>query len=68
MKLKDWISDEWQQCYKWAQVQLPVLIGGLGMLYGQVDFLQALLSPKWYSVVNGVLCMAMVANAVRKKP
>jgi hypothetical protein len=61
------LADEWRDAWKWAQVQLPVLIGTLGMLYGQIDFLQSIMPQKWYAALNGLLCVAMVYNAVRKK-
>lgn len=67
MSVTTWLSDEWKEAWKWLSVQLPVGIGAMGMLYGQVDFLQGLIGPKWYGTLNGVLCLAMIYNAVRKK-
>ena len=61
------LADDARHAWKWLGVQLPVLAGGLGMLYGQVDFLQELIGLKWYGAVNGVLCLAMIYNAVRRK-
>lgn len=60
-------SDEWKQAWKWLSVQLGVVCGVAGMLYGQVDFLQSMLPPKWYGALNGLLCLAMIYNSVRKK-
>lgn len=62
-----WLSEEARHAWKWLGVQLPVVTGSLGMLYGQVDFLQEVIGPKWYGVLNGVLCIAMVWNSVRRK-
>lgn len=59
--------DEWRQAWKWLQVQLGVLIASASLLYGQIDFLQALIGPKWYGAINTILGLAMVYNAVRKK-
>lgn len=56
-----------RHAWRWVGVQLPVLAGSLGVLYGQVDFLQEMVGPKLYGCLNGVLCLAMVYNAVRRK-
>lgn len=61
------LSDEWRQAWKWLQVQLGVLVAAAALAYGQVDFLQALIGPKWYGILNAVLGLAVVYNAVRKK-
>lgn len=60
-------ADEWRQAWKWLQVQLGVLMAVAALAYGQVDFLQAVIGPKWYSILNALLGLAVVYNAVRKK-
>jgi hypothetical protein len=61
------LSAEWKHAWKWLQVQLGVVVAAAALLYGQVDFLQDLIGPKWYGVINAFLGLAVVYNAVRKK-
>lgn len=58
---------EWKQAWKWLSVQLGVIVALLALLYGQVDFLQDVIGPKWYGVLNAILGLAVVYNALRKK-
>lgn len=58
---------EWRQAWRWLQVQLGVVVAAASLLYGQVDFLQDLIGPKWYAAINTLLGVAMVYNAVRSK-
>lgn len=67
VKLSTWISSEWKHAWRWFSVQLGVVIASASLLYGQVDFLQELIGPKWYGAINTVLGIAMVYNAIRKK-
>jgi hypothetical protein len=60
-------SAEWRHAWKWLQVQLGVVIAAASLLYGQVDFLQELIGPKWYGAINTALGIAMVWNALRRK-
>jgi hypothetical protein len=61
------LVDEWRQAWKWLQVQLGVVVAAAALLYGQVDFLQDLIGPKWYGVINALLGLAVIYNALRKK-
>lgn len=61
------LADEWREAWKWLQVQLGIVVAAAALLYGQVDFLQNLIGPKWYGVLNALLGLAVVYNALRKK-
>lgn len=61
------LADDWRQAWKWLQVQLGVIVAAAALLYGQVEFLQDLVGPKWYGIINALLGAAVVYNAVRKK-
>lgn len=61
------LADEWREAWKWLQVQLGFVVAAAALLYGQVEFLQDLIGPKWYGVINALLGLAVVYNAVRKK-
>lgn len=60
-------ATEWRQAWKWLSVQLGVVVAVAALLYGQVDFLQGVIGPKWYGVLNAILGLAVVYNALRKK-
>jgi hypothetical protein len=61
------LTEEWRSAWKWLQVQLGFVLTAAALLYGQVDFLQELIGPKWYGVINALLGLAVVYNALRKK-
>jgi hypothetical protein len=61
------LADEWREAWKWLQVQLGLVVAAAAVLYGQVEFLQDFIGPKWYGVLNALLGFAVVYNAVRKK-
>lgn len=61
------LADEWREAWKWLQVQLGIIVAAAALLYGQVEFLQDLIGPRWYGVINALLGLAVVYNAVRKK-
>lgn len=61
------LADEWRHAWKWLQVQLGVVVAAAALLYGQVEFLQEVIGPRWYGVLNAILGLAVVYNALRKK-
>lgn len=63
----DKLADDWRKAWRWFSVQLGALIFVAPTLYENVELLQEFIPRKPFAIVQALLGVLVILNAVKKK-